>query len=135
MDQVSQIRILRSVPTVIRNSQMFRIDLLRWLGAHLRQWHAGRSGARVGAEVVLRSTPSYSIAALWINVLGDHGIPARSASDLASSFMGDGVEHRVIVRADQAEEATRVLAAFWADPTAAARSGEQGANGRRMNAQ
>ena len=49
--------------------------------------------------------------------------------------MGDGVEHRVIVRADQAEEATRVLAAFWADPAAAARRGEQGANDRPMNAQ
>ncbi len=113
---------------------MFRTVLLRWLGSRVRPRRAGGSAARVGDEAILRSTPSYSIAALWVNVLADHGIPARCASDLASSFMGDGVDHRVIVRADQAEEATQVLAALWADP-GAARSGEQGANDRRMNAQ
>lgn len=80
---------------------MFRTDLLRWLGARLRP---GRAATCVGGEAILRSTPSYSIAALWINVLADQGIRARSASDPGASFMGDGGEHGVIVGADQARK-------------------------------
>lgn len=71
----------------------------------------GRSGAH--AEAVLRVAPTYSIAVHWVSILDEHGIAARCASDPVSSFMGDSINHRVIVRSDRAAEAARVLDALW----------------------
>jgi hypothetical protein len=54
---------------------------------------------------------------LWVNLLGDHGIPARAEPPLPASFMGDGMQHRLIVRAQHADEAEEILRALW-DSTA-----------------
>lgn len=48
-----------------------------------------------------------------MNVLGDHGVPARAVPALPASFMGDGMQHRLIVRSEHADEAERILRALW----------------------
>ena len=65
------------------------------------------------SECVLRTAPTRAVAEMWVNLLGDHGVPARAAPALPASFMGDGVQHRLIVRAEHAEEAERILRALW----------------------
>ena len=50
-----------------------------------------------------------------MNLLGDHGVPARAAPALPASFMGDGIQHSLIVRAEHADEAERILRALWDD--------------------
>lgn len=80
----------------------------RWL-ASLRRLVLGEpSGDRV-----IRTAPTRAIAELWVSLLGDHGIPARAVPPLPTSFMGDGMQHRLIVRAEHAEEAERILRALW----------------------
>lgn len=68
-------------------------------------------------ERVIRTAPTRAVAELWVNLLGDHGIPARAVPALPASFMGDGMQHRLIVHAKQADEAERILRALW-DATA-----------------
>lgn len=65
------------------------------------------------SECVLRTAPTRAVAELWVNLLGDHGIPARAVPALPSSFMGDGMQHRLIVRGEQVDEAERILRALW----------------------
>ncbi len=64
-------------------------------------------------EQVIRTAPTRAVAELWVSLLGDHGIPARAVPPLPTSFMGDGMQHRLIVRAEHAEEAERILRALW----------------------
>lgn len=64
-------------------------------------------------ELVLRTAPTRVVAELWVSLLGDHGIPARAVPALPASFMGDGMQHRVIVRGEHADEAERILRALW----------------------
>lgn len=64
-------------------------------------------------ERVIRTAPTRAIAELWVSLLGDHGIPARAVPPLPSSFMGDGMQHRLIVRAEHADEAEHILRALW----------------------
>ena len=64
-------------------------------------------------ERVLRTAPTRAVAELWVNLLGDHGIPARAVPALPSSFMGDGMQHRLIVRGEHVHEAERILRALW----------------------
>ncbi len=65
------------------------------------------------SECLLRTAPTRAVAELWVNLLGDHGIPARAVPALPSSFMGDGMQHRVIVRSEHVDEAERILRALW----------------------
>ena len=65
------------------------------------------------SECVLRTAPTRAVAELWVNLLGDHGVPARAVPALPASFMGDGIQHRLIVRAEHADEAERILRALW----------------------
>lgn len=67
-------------------------------------------------ERVIRTAPTRAVAELWVNLLGDHGVPARAVPALPASFMGDGMQHRLIVRAEHADEAQRILCAFWDVP-------------------
>ena len=64
-------------------------------------------------ECVVRTAPTRAVAELWVNLLGEHGVPARAAPALPASFMGDGIQHRLIVRAEQADEAEQILRALW----------------------
>lgn len=81
---------------------------LRWLSRLRRLVFGEPSG-----ECVLRTAPTRAVAELWVNLLGDHGIPARAVPPLPSSFMGDGMQHCLIVRAEHADEAERILRALW----------------------
>lgn len=65
------------------------------------------------SERVVRTAPTRAVAELWVNLLGDHGIPARAVPALPSSFMGDGMQHRLIVRSEHVDEAERILRALW----------------------
>ena len=67
------------------------------------------------SERVIRTAPTRAVANLWVNLLGDHGVPARAAPALPASFMGDGIQHSLIVRAEHADEAERILRALWDD--------------------
>ena len=64
-------------------------------------------------ERTLRTAPTRAVAEIWINLLGDHGIPARAVPALPASFMGDGIQHNLIVRGEDVAEAERILAALW----------------------
>ncbi len=64
-------------------------------------------------ECVLRTAATRAVAELWLNLLADHGVPARVASALPANFMGDGIQHRLIVRSNDAEEAEAILRAYW----------------------
>lgn len=64
-------------------------------------------------ECVIRTAPIRAVAELWVNLLSDHDVPARSIPALPASFMGDGMQHRLVVRAEHAEEAERILRALW----------------------
>ena len=79
-----------------------------WL-TRLRRLLLGESSR----ERVIRTAPTRAVAELWVNLLGDHGIPARAVPPLPASFMGDGMQHRLIVRAEHADEAERILRALW----------------------
>ncbi len=81
---------------------------LRWLAFARRLVLGEPSG-----DQVIRTAPTRAIAELWVSLLGDHGIPARAVPPLPTSFMGDGMQHRLIVRAEHAEEAERILRALW----------------------
>ena len=65
------------------------------------------------SESVIRTASSRTVAELWVNLLHDHGIPARAVPPLPASFMGDGMQHRLIVRTEHAEEAERILRTLW----------------------
>ncbi len=80
----------------------------RWLASLHRLVFGEPAGDRV-----IRTAPTRAIAELWVSLLGDHGIPARAVPPLPTSFMGDGMQHRLIVRAEHAEEAERILRALW----------------------
>lgn len=64
-------------------------------------------------ERTIRTAPTRAVAEIWINLLGDHGIPARAMPALPASFMGDGIQHNLIVRTEDEEEAERILQALW----------------------
>lgn len=64
-------------------------------------------------ECTIRTAPTRAVAEVWINLLGDHGVLARAVPALPASFMGDGIQHRLIVRTEDAEEAERILCALW----------------------
>jgi hypothetical protein len=69
-------------------------------------------------ESLVRTAESRSIAVLWVSLLFDHDIPARVTSQLSSAFMGDGMAHGIFVREVDAQEAKRILAAYWDDQSA-----------------
>lgn len=79
-----------------------------WL-ARLRRLVLGEPSG----EQVIRTAPTRAVADLWVNLLADHGIPARAVPALPTSFMGDGMQHRLIVRSEDAVEAERILRALW----------------------
>ena len=64
-------------------------------------------------ERTVRTAPTRAVAELWVSMLDDHGIPARAVPALPTSFMGDGMQHRLIVRTEHAEEAERILRELW----------------------
>ena len=64
-------------------------------------------------ERTIRTAPTRAVAEIWINLLGDHGVPARAVPALPASFMGDGMQHKLIVRTEDIEEAERILRALW----------------------
>ncbi|MDE2901718.1 MAG: hypothetical protein OXP73_01675 [Chloroflexota bacterium] len=64
-------------------------------------------------EQLIRTAPTRAVAEIWVNLLGDHGIPARAIPALPASFMGDGMSHRLVVRAEHADEAEQILRALW----------------------
>ena len=64
-------------------------------------------------ECTIRTAPTRAVAEIWINLLGDHGIPARAVPALPASFMGDAIQHRLIVRTEDVDEAERILQALW----------------------
>ncbi len=85
------------------------------MGLLHRIWCALRALRREPAspESIVRTTLSAPIAAHRVEILGQHGIPARSASDPSSTFMGDGTLHRLIVLTRHAADAQRILNALW----------------------
>ena len=85
--------------------------VLRSLITSIRQWVFGASRF----ESCVRTAESRSIADLWVDLLVDHGIPARCTAQLSSGFMGDGMAHDILVREVDREEAKRILAAYWED--------------------
>lgn len=64
-------------------------------------------------ERTIRTAPTRAVAEIWISLLGDHGIPARAVPALPASFMGDGIQHKLIVRTGDVAEAERILQALW----------------------
>lgn len=64
-------------------------------------------------ECVLRTADTRAVADLWVNLLANHGIPGRAVPALPASFMGDGMQHRLIVRSQDAVEAEAILRAYW----------------------
>ena len=64
-------------------------------------------------ERAIRTAPTRAVAEIWVSLLSDHGLPARAVPTLPTGFMGDGVQHRLIVRAEDAEEAERILRVLW----------------------